>query len=125
MPHAPWRALVLGCLAVACAGVAGAQAPVARPVVLVGDAAPGGGTFERFSIESLPIVAAVNSGGQVAFFATLLRAPASEGFFLATSNGVVKIAVEGDPAPGGGTLSGFGRHPIPAINDAGDVAFAA
>jgi hypothetical protein len=125
MPHRTWRRLLVGCLTLAIAGVAGAQAPSARAVVMAGDAAPGGGTFERFSIESLPIVAAVNASGQVAFFATLLRAPASEGLFLAGPGGVGKIAVEGDPAPGGGTLSGFGRHPIPAINDAGDVAFAA
>jgi hypothetical protein len=125
MPHASWRALLLGCLTVAVAGIAGAQSPPVRAVVLAGDAAPGGGTFERFSIESLPIVASVNSGGQVAFFATLLRAPASEGLFLAGPSAITKIAAEGDSAPGGGTLSGFGRHPVPAINDAGDVAFAA
>src|SRR5262249_32880207 len=30
-----------------------------------------------------------------------------------------------DRAPGGGTLSGLGRHPIPSINAASAVAFAA
>src|SRR5204862_1622642 len=28
-------------------------------------------------------------------------------------------------APGGGTFSGFGRHPVPSLNAAGAVAFAA
>lgn len=123
MSFASWRALVLAWLLAA--GVAGAQTPAVRAVVLAGAAAPGGGTFERFSVESLPIVAPVNARGEVAFFATLLRARSGEGLFLAGPTAIVKIAAEGDPAPGGGTLSGFGRHPIPALNDAGDVAFAA
>src|SRR5687768_8371976 len=118
MPHAPWRVVLLACLTAAVAGVAGAQAPPVRAVVVAGDAAPGGGTFVRFSIESQPIVAPANAGGQVAFFATLLRAPAGEALFVAGAAAITKIAAEGDPAPGGGTLSGFGRHPIPAINDA-------
>ncbi|HET7344009.1 MAG TPA: choice-of-anchor tandem repeat NxxGxxAF-containing protein, partial [Methylomirabilota bacterium] len=74
---------------------------------------------------SLPIVAPANSKGQVAFFATLLRAAASEAFFLASPGRTVRVAAEGDAVPGGGTLSGFGRHPVPALNERGDVAFAA
>src|SRR5262245_39308400 len=108
-----------------------AQGFTIQTVVAAGQPAPGGGSFEHFSIESLPIVAPVNAGGQVAFFATLLRAPGSEGIFLASRGGlasrgaIAKVAAEGDRVPGGGTISGFGRHPIPAINDAGTVAFAA
>src|SRR5204863_4521856 len=37
----------------------------------------------------------------------------------------VRVVAEGDPVPGGGVFSGFGRHPIPALNERGDVAFAA
>jgi hypothetical protein len=97
-----------------------------RPVVMARQAAPGGGSFEHFSVESQPVVAAVNGKGQVAFFANLLRASASEGIFLASANGLIrKVAVEGDRAPTGGGLSGFGKHPVPAINEAGTVAFAA
>ena len=115
--------LVLVSLAIP-AGVHGDSAGLRR-VVAAGQPAPGGGTFEHFTIESQPVVAPVNARGEVAFFATLLRGPATEGLFLASGPRVDKVAVEGDRAPGGGTLSGFGRHPIPAINRAGSVAFAA
>jgi len=96
-----------------------------RRVVAAGQLAPGGGTFEHFTVESQPIVAPVNAKGEIVFFATLLRAPAAEGLFLASGQRIEKVAVEGDQVPGVGTLSGFGRHPIPAINRAGSVAFAA
>src|SRR6059058_3285227 len=95
-----------------------AESPILHRVVVAGQAAPGGGAFERFSIEALPVVAPVNSRGQVAFFATLLRSRASEGFFLATGTRIDTIAAEGDRAPEGGTFSGFGRHPVPALNEA-------
>src|SRR6266704_2035905 len=104
---------------------AAGDADRARPVVLAGDAVPGGGTFERFSVESLPIVAPVTSEGRVAFFATLLRGRASEGFFVWSEGKVAKVVVDGDPSPAGGTFSGFGRHPIPALNAHGRLAFAA
>lgn len=102
-----------------------AEQPTIHRVVAARLAAPGEGTFERFNVEALPIVAPVNSKQQVAFFATIGRGRTSEGIFLASMTRVTKVAVAGDPAPGGGTFSGFGRHPIPALNDAGDVAFAA
>src|SRR5262249_13817333 len=96
-----------------------------RRVAVTGQPAPGGGTFDRFSVESLPIVAPINSKGQVAFFATVLRGRAGEGFFLSSGTRISKLAVDGDPAPGGGVFSGFGRHPVPALNDGGELAFAA
>ena len=106
--------------------VAGARAQSSvRAVAIAGDSAPGGGTFEHFSVEALPIVAPANTKGQVAFFATILRSTASEAFFLASPQRTVRVVAEGDPVPGGGTFSGFGRHPIPALNERGDVAFAA
>jgi hypothetical protein len=106
-------------------GLAWGQAAGLRQVVASGQAAPGGGTFEHFTVETQPVLAPVNRRGQVAFFATLLRSAASEGIFLADRGRLRRIAAEGDPAPGGGALSGFGRHPIPAINESGAVAFAA
>ncbi len=115
--------VLLALIGAPCRGVADSSA--VQRVAATGQSAPGGGTFERFSVEALPVVAPVNSRGQVAFFATLLRGRASEGFFLATRARIDKIAAEGDAAPGGGIFSGFGRHPIPALNEAGDVAFAA
>ncbi len=105
--------------------VAGGDAPVIRRVAAPGQAAPGGGTFEHFSVEWLPVVAPVNDRGQIAFFATLLRSAASEGVFLASGSTIAKVAVDGDSAPGGGTLSGFGKHPVPSLNARGTVAFAA
>src|SRR5438477_5572568 len=111
-------------LVLAAAVATAAAAPLER-VVAVGQAVPGGGTFEHFAVEALPVVAPVNSLGQVAFFATLLRGRASEGFFRATGTRIDTIAAEGDRAPEGGTFSGFGRHPVPALNEAGDLAFAA
>jgi len=96
-----------------------------RLVVASGQAAPGGGSFDRFDVGSQPIVAPVNSRGQVAFYASVARAKAAEGIFLATGSGITKAAAVGDAVPGGGVLSEFARHPLPALNDAGKIAFGA
>jgi hypothetical protein len=96
-----------------------------RLVVASGQAAPGGGSFDRFDVGSQPIVAPVNSRGQVAFYASVARAKAAEGIFLATVSGITKAAAIGDAVPGGGVLSEFARHPLPALNDAGKIAFGA
>src|SRR5882757_1484010 len=82
-----------------------------RLVVASGQAAPGGGSFNRFDVSSQPIVAPVNSRGQVAFYATASR--------------ITKAAAVGDAVPGGGVLSEFARHPLPALNDLGKIAFGA
>jgi hypothetical protein len=96
-----------------------------RAVVQSGLAAPGGGRFDRFDVTSQPIAAPVNARGQVAFYATVLRAPAREGIFLAEAGRVTKVAAFGDSLPGGGTLAEFGAHPLPSLNAAGHVAFGA
>src|SRR5205809_3247631 len=96
-----------------------------RAVVRSGEAAPGGGRFDRFDVASQPIVAPVNARGQVAFYASVLRAPAREGIFLAEAGQVTKLASFGDSLPGGGTLAEFGAHPLPSLNLAGHAAFAA
>ena len=96
-----------------------------RLVVASGQAAPGGGSFDRFDVGSQPIVAPVNSRGQIAFYASVARAKAAEGIFLATVSGITKVAAVGDIVPGGGVLSEFARHPLPALNDAGKIAFGA
>ena len=87
--------------------------------------APGGGQFDRFGIEMQPAPAPVNAGGDVAFFARLMRSAAGEALFLSHDGKTVVVAAGGGPAPGGGTLSGFTEHPAPALNKAGTVAFAA
>jgi len=101
------------------------DAPTLRAVARVGEAAPGGGTFDRFGQENLPVVAPVNARGEVAFFARLSRGPADEGIFLRRGDRTLTVAREGDRVPGIGRLSGFGKHPTPALSDGGVVAFAA
>ena len=96
-----------------------------RAVVRSGLAAPGGGSFDRFDVASQPVVAPVNARGQVAFYATVLRAPGREGIFLAEAGRVTKVAAFGDALPGGGTIAGFAADPLPALNAAGHVAFVA
>src|SRR5271168_3441414 len=96
-----------------------------RAVVRSGLAAPGGGRFDRFDVTAQPIVAPVNGRGQVAFYATVLHAPAREGIFLAAAGHVTKVAAFGDELPGGGTLAELGAHPLPSLNNAGHVAFTA
>ncbi len=98
---------------------------VLRAVVRSGLAAPGGGYFDRFDVTAQPIVAPVNARGQVAFYATVLRAAAREGIFLAKAGHVTKVAAFGDNLPGGGTLAEFSAHPLPSLNSAGHVAFDA
>jgi hypothetical protein len=98
---------------------------VLHAVVRSGLAAPGGGIFDRFDVTSQPIVAPVNARGQIAFYATVLRAPAREGIFLAEAGHVSKVAAFGDAVPGGGTLAEFAAHPLPSLNAAGHVAFGA
>src|SRR5262249_9416559 len=90
-----------------------------------GLAAPGGGSFDRFDLPGQPVMAPVNARGQVAVYATVLRAPGREGIFLATAGRVTKVAAYGDAVPGGGILSGFAADPLPALNAAGHVAFDA
>src|SRR6202051_5034261 len=96
-----------------------------RLVVASGQGAPGGGSVHRIEVSSQPIVAPVNSRGQVAFYASVARAKAAEGIFLAPVSGITKAAAVGDAVPGGGVLSEFARHPLPALNDAGKIAFGA
>ena len=123
--------MLRACLAVALAAVLlvsesrGADPSAVRRIAATGQTVPGGGAFDRFSVESLPIVAPINSKGQVAFFATVVRGRANEGFFVASGARISKVAADGDPVPGGGVFSGFGRHPVPALNDAGELAFSA
>jgi hypothetical protein len=96
-----------------------------RVVAKVGDPSPAGGSFDRFSVDPLPVVTPVNGRGEVAFFARLVRAAAGEGLFLASRGRLVKIAAEGDRVARAGTITGFGKHPVPALNDAGGTAFHA
>jgi hypothetical protein len=126
-PPAPiMGSLLLGTLVLGAASLAHAGDPyVLRALARTGDAAPGGGTFDRFGQEALPILAPVNARGDVVFFASLSRGASDEGIFLQRAGRIVVVAREGDRVAGVGRLSGFGKHPTPALNDAGTVAFAA
>src|SRR5690349_4677091 len=124
-----------------------ARAPASgglRAIVRSGLPAPGGGRFDRFDVTAQPVAAPVNARGQVAFYATVLRSPAregifiadgaqvtkmaggraTEGVFLAGSEGLRAIALAGDDAPGlpGGVLVGFDA---PSLNDNDELAFVA
>lgn len=99
--------------------------PTLKRVVASGQPTPIGGIFDRFDVVAQPIVAPVNSNGQIAFYATILRNKATEGIFLAGGGRIVKAAAVGDSVPGGGLLSGFAKHPMPALNDSGTIAFGA
>ena len=96
-----------------------------QAVVRSGMAAPGGGRFDRFEVTAQPIAAPVNAKCQVAFYASVLYARAREGIFMVDAGRVKEVAAFGDSLPGGGTLSAFGPHPLPALNSAGHVAFGA
>src|ERR1700740_477475 len=90
-----------------------------RAVIQSGEPARGGGRFDRFDVTAQPIVAPVNAHGQVAFYATVLHAPAREGLFLVEAGHVTKVAAFGDKLPGGGSLAELGAHPLPSLNAAG------
>ena len=96
-----------------------------QQVATTGGVAPGGGVFDRFGSEATPIVAPINARGDVAFFATLGRGNSGEGLFRWSRGRTVAVAREGDRVTSVGTLSGFGRHPIPALADDGTVVFSA
>jgi hypothetical protein len=96
-----------------------------RAIVRTGLPAPGGGRFDRFGVTAQPVAAPVNSRGQVAFYATVLRSSAREGIFIADGAQITKLAAFGDSVPGGGTLAEFAAHPLPSLNAAGHGAFVA
>ena len=85
-------------------------------IVRKGQLAPDG--IANFA--SLAPSPALNSAGQVAFQATLTSV-GGEGVFLAAGGPITTIVRNGQPAPdGNGTIFSAG---IPALNDAGQVAF--
>lgn len=120
----------LGCVLV-CAAVlltdadAWGQAAAFRRIAAAGQAAPGGGVFAQFDVEQQPVVAPVNASGQVAFFASLGRSTVEEAIFLHGASGTVRLAAQGDAAPGGGVFAGFAKHPMLALNGPGAVLFVA
>jgi hypothetical protein len=87
-------------------------------VALTGDAAPGGGTFQSFTWFGL------NQAGQVPFVANVqVGSTQPKGVFIgAPGTPPAKVAVAGDPGPGGSTFLDF---LYPGFNNLGEVAFMA
>ena len=93
------------------------------PVFVANQIAPGGATFADFGNP------AINRLGQVASFASLSNSASSQGLFVGDGTDAVAIALEGQPAPKGGSYgAALGRNafggPI-RLNDRGEVAFGA
>lgn len=86
-----------------------------------GDPVPGGnGVFEDFFDPAGP-----NENGQVAFVGRISGGESdNEGIYLAGEGGVIELAREGNPVPGGnGTFGDFTL--LSGINDNGQAAFSA
>lgn len=85
------------------------------PLVQNGDPAPGGGSL-------IPRVYAANSHGQIAVVTFVTNGVSTEGVFRNDGVHSEAIALDGNPAPTGGTFLFFSA---PAIDDSGRVAFFA
>jgi Bacterial Ig-like domain (group 3) len=99
-----------------------------KPIVLQGQAAPGGGTFSTIPVVSnLGANFALGPDGALAFVNPLLSTSgARQGMFVARPDGtLLKVAATGDFLPGGGVLDGISMSPRLAAGDAGKFAFAA
>ena len=101
-----------------------------QPVVLQGQAAPGGGTFSTINLLSnLGANFALGPDGALAFVNLFTDTSGTkQGMFVARPDGtLLKVAATGDfaPVPGGGVLAGFSMSPRLAAGDAGKFAFEA
>ena len=98
-------------------------------VAAEGDTSPLGGTFTVLGMGT------INNARTVAFIANTDGAQTSD-IFLWQDGVVTKYVATGDPVPGGGTFTMLGTElwgftdgsflaggPLPAINEAGDIAF--
>jgi hypothetical protein len=95
-----------------------------QAVALQGNTAPAGGTYARFTNPLL------NAAGQVAFFATLVGGTSPQGIFAGAPGSLQPVALQGAPAPRGGTYSfstagNFNNSSLFQFNGAGQVAFIA
>ena len=100
-----------------------------RTVAMVGDTLPGGGVLGRFSSSAESTEVGINSLGDVVFFADPANGLIGAGGVFRSSGGqLLKVVRGGDPAPTGGSFTGFGGCCYDcrlALNDNGDVAFFA
>jgi hypothetical protein len=84
---------------------------------LQGTAAPAGGNYSTFGTAP-----SLNDSGAIAFQASLTSG-SSSGIFTGTPGSMQAVALNGGPAPGGGTYSSVTSNPT--LNASGQVAFAA
>jgi len=106
----------------------GPAAGTLQPVVLQGQAAPGGGTFSTIPVlSSLAANFALGPDGALAFVNPFISASGTrQGMFVARPDGtLLKVAATGDFLPGGGVLTGISMSTRLAAGDAGKFAFAA
>jgi hypothetical protein len=88
-----------------------------------GDASPVSGlNFTSFGMPFSFHSAYLNDFGQIAFAAQLSNAQTGV-FLYAPGSGITKVALEGEPAPGGSTFSRLDRF-TPFINRLGEVQFS-
>lgn len=97
----------------------GSPGNLPQKVVAAGDPGPGGSTFSGLSLPSF------NDSGEVAFQATLTGGPGAGVFIGSSSAPPTPLALNGDPAPGGGNFSFTLARPDVVINNQHDVAFRA
>jgi hypothetical protein len=90
-----------------------------RKLVVVGDAAPGGGTLSHFGLWPT-----VNNAGVVVFTSSVDGGTHPIGVFVAKGDAITRVAGAGDALPGGGRLLSFGLYPLAAITPKGGVSFA-
>ena len=88
------------------------------PVFVANQLAPGGATFQDFGDP------AINRRGQVAADALLANGTSREGLFVGGRGDAVAIALDGQPAPKGGSYKPSFGAPL-TLNDRGEVAFNA
>jgi len=106
----------------------GPAAGTLQPVVLQGQAAPGGGTFSTIPVFSnLGANFALGPDGTLAFVNPFISTSGTrQGLFVARPDGSLVIgAATGDFLPGGGVLAGLSMSARLAAGDAGKFAFLA
>ncbi len=103
----------------------GSSSGTIERIALATEAAPGGGSFTSSLVQTNM---SINQSGLIAFVANTSGGPGqNQGVFVRSPGGSLnRIAVSGDPAPGGGTFFRFPSFPSSvSLNDSGEVAFIA
>ncbi len=95
--------------------------PSTQVVFSKGQAAPSGGSYDTTQQASL------NSGGNVAFLATLTGGSSPIGLYLfsGSTNPLIRIAAQGDATPLGGLYGLAGKNTPALLNDGSQVLFIA